>query len=50
MRTVAKGRLEDLQWNDEEGQELEGYVGGVDGRHIAGTENVEDMERKGTRA
>lgn len=53
MRTAAKGRLEDLQWDNGEGEELEGYVGGVDGRHIAGTENVEnaeDLARKGTRA
>lgn len=46
MRTVAKGRLEDLQWDNEEGEELEGYVGGVD-RHIAGTENVENGRRYG---
>jgi hypothetical protein len=53
MKAAARGRLEDLQSNNEDDEEeLEGHAGGVDGKQVPGkkaVKNAEETARKGTR-
>jgi hypothetical protein len=53
MKAAARGRLDDLQSNNEDNEEeLEGHAGGVDARQVPGKEavkNAEEMARKGMR-
>ena len=52
MKAAARGRLDDLKSDNKDDEELEGRVGGVDGRQVPGKEavrNAEEMARKGLR-
>lgn len=53
MNAAVRGRLEDLQLNNEDGKERGGQARGVAGRQVAdkgGVKNAEKMVRKGVGA
>jgi hypothetical protein len=50
MKAAIRGRLEDLQSNDEDDETLENPAGGVEGRQVAdkgAVKNTKKMARKG---
>jgi hypothetical protein len=53
MNAAVRGRLEDLQLNNEDDKEMGGHARGVAGRQVAdkgGVKNAEKMVRKGVGA